>query len=245
MAERYNRSPIKASSYAVWTDRNGFNRNGHVKQVRDLNTDSQKENQNVLESTIANSEIYQNAESRSDSVIAGLQGRVESSSEDEEVRRNVWSDVDDELYIANLIKERTSNEVKREKRDTSDYLSDSDISEKVVTSVKLDYAMWEIEPTDLTECDCLGPPPEFLIPPPPRPPFLQAEYYCGDDPIPDLETCDTEPVSVSFLLHVIVNVYCSLSPLYLNREIERKIIGINSIFKGFLRSTVALSWLRQ
>ncbi|VVC88557.1 unnamed protein product, partial [Leptidea sinapis] len=109
---------------------------------------------------------------------------------DDEVRRNVWSDVDDELYIAEVIKQRTPDVVKRVKRNS---LSVSEYSE-VVNSVKLDkFDMWDLEPTDLTECDCLGPPPEFLLPPPPRPPFLQSEYYCGDDPIPDLETCDMEP----------------------------------------------------
>lgn len=196
MAERFNRSPIKASSYAAWTYQNVFNRNDKYKQVRDLNADSEEENQDVLGTTVAEDKNSDSTNRISASVIAPLYDSIEDTLEDEEVRKNVWSDVDDELYIANLIKERTSNEVKRDKRDTSAYLSDSDISEKVVSSVKLDYAMWEIEPTDLTECECLGPPPEFLLPPPPRPPFLQAEYYCGDDPIPDLETCDTEPVSV-------------------------------------------------
>lgn len=119
---------------------------------------------------------------KDDDVIAD-----ESDLEDEEVKRNVWSDVDDELYIANVIKERTNERFKRD--------LDFSVNSEVVSSVKLDYEMWEIEPTDLTECDCLGPPPEFLLPPPPRPPFLQSEYYCADDPIPDLETCDTEPVS--------------------------------------------------
>lgn len=195
MAERYNRSPIKASSYAVWTYKNVFNRNEKYKQTRELNADSGNENHDVLGSTDEGNKNSDYTDRVSDSVIAPQHDSLEDTLEDEEVRRNVWSDVDDELYIANLIKERTSNEVKRDKRDTSGYLSDSDISEKVVSSVKLDYAMWEIEPTDLMECDCLGPPPEFLLPPPPRPPFLQAEYYCGDDPIPDLETCDTEPVS--------------------------------------------------
>lgn len=118
--------------------------------------------------------------------------------EDEEIRKNVWSDVDDELYIANVIKLRTSNEHKQHKRDTSANIGDSDYKAKVVSSVKLDKyrEMWDLESADLTECDCLGPPPEFLLPPPPRPPLLQAEYYCGEDPIPDLETCDTEPVSI-------------------------------------------------
>lgn len=121
---------------------------------------------------------------------------------DEEIRKDVWSDVDDELYIAQLIASRSSNEDYREKRDTSAYVSDSYKTHKVVSSDKLDKYedMWDLEPTDLTDCDCMGPPPQFLLPPPPRPPFLQAEYYCGDDPIPDLETCNSEPVSKLKLL---------------------------------------------
>lgn len=218
MAERYNRSPIKASSYAVWTYKNGFNRNDKYKQARDLNADSEREKQNVLGSTVAENKNSEYADRLSDRVIAEVTDSLEDTLEDEEVRKNVWSDVDDELYIANLIKERTSNEVKREKRDTSGYLSDSDISEKVVSSVKLDYAMWEIEPTDLTECDCLGPPPEFLLPPPPRPPFLQAEYYCGDDPIPDLETCDTEPVSFLTVSYYKIFLFQILKDLLVGRQ---------------------------
>ncbi|GBP85634.1 hypothetical protein EVAR_62621_1 [Eumeta japonica] len=115
---------------------------------------------------------------------------------DDEIKGNVWSDVDDDLYIAKVLELRTSESDGgvREKRDTSVYLNDKE-SDKVVNSVK-DREMWELEPAELSECECLGPPPEFLLPPPPRPPFLHVEYNCGDGgPIPDLETCDTEPVS--------------------------------------------------
>ncbi|GLV39715.1 pxb [Carabus blaptoides fortunei] len=53
-------------------------------------------------------------------------------------------------------------------------------------------AMWAME-TGAGDCDCPGPPPEFLLPPPPRPPFLQ-DMYCSEDPLPDLETCDALPL---------------------------------------------------
>ncbi|KAL4702754.1 hypothetical protein ACJJTC_002294, partial [Scirpophaga incertulas] len=188
MADRYNKSPTKASPYAFWTYRNVWLQNAthedlqRHKKIEDLSANSVRTNKNVVQDS--------DSETAAASVIAANEPHA-LYSEDEEIRKNVWSDVDDELYIANLIKSRTSDEVKRDVRDTS---VNSDISERVVSSVKLEYnEMWDIEPTDLTECDCLGPPPEFLLPPPPRPPFLQAEYYCGDDPIPDLETCDTEP----------------------------------------------------
>lgn len=210
MAERYNESPTKAS-YAFWTFQNvwlkDFSYNQRKQENHEVNSDKpQIKEQHVQKyadetnKKASNSEYTQSDENRiitsEVNSIDPIRDRSTEDDEDERVRENVWSDVDDELYIANLIKLRTSNEVKREKRDTSVY-GGSDISEEVVNSVKLDkYAMWEIEPTDLTECDCLGPPPEFLLPPPPRPPFLQSEYYCGDDPIPDLETCDTEPVSI-------------------------------------------------
>jgi hypothetical protein len=184
MAERY-RSPTKASQYAFWAHQNVQLDGSEKRELQgDIEEDLNSENND------ASNSYNKPAETEAYSLIAAEE---DESEEDEEVRKNVWSDTDDELYIANLIKSRTSNEVKRDIRDTSVY---SDISEKVVSSDKLDNnEMWDIEPTDLTECDCLGPPPEFLLPPPPRPPFLQAEYYCGDDPIPDLETCDTEPVS--------------------------------------------------
>lgn len=184
MAERNDESPSKAS-YAFWTLHNVWRNLSHK--------------YNGLNGELTKAYKVQNAKAKANSIevpnriIQGNERLIAPETEieenEEEIRKNVWIDVDDELYIANLLKERTTNEVKREKRDISDSVSE------VVSSVKLDNEMWELEPTDLTECDCLGPPPEFLLPPPPRPPFLQTEYYCGDEPIPDLETCDTEPVS--------------------------------------------------
>lgn len=184
MAERNDESPSKAS-YAFWTLQNVWSNLSYK--------------YNGLNGVLTNDIKVQNAKAKASSievsnrVIQGNERLIaperEIEENEEEIRKNVWIDVDDELYIANLLKERTTNEVKREKRDISDSVSE------VVSSVKLDNEMWELEPTDLTECDCLGPPPEFLLPPPPRPPFLQTDYYCGDEPIPDLETCDTEPVS--------------------------------------------------
>ncbi|XP_013171180.1 PREDICTED: uncharacterized protein LOC106120387 [Papilio xuthus] len=208
MDERNNRSPREASSRAIWTVKNVWNESfSSIKRdlLESKLTDTIKYFFNTKVQNVPNANKEVNTEilhtETSDININRLianevtRNKEEDAlnDEDEEVRKNVWSDVDDELYIANLIKLRTSNEDKRVKRDISAHISVSDIGAKVVNSVKLDYEMWELEPTDLTECDCLGPPPEFLLPPPPRPPFLQAEYYCGDDPIPDLETCDTEP----------------------------------------------------
>lgn len=213
MAERFKRSPKKAFKHAFGTTlRNAsfirnFNKNtSFEKQVfkldkNDVSVENGKQNaQRKSDKFKKTNDILVVKETNSKAAIIANEdnGRRDAiDEEDEEIRRNVWSDIDDELYIASLIQLRRANNVHNiEKRDTSAYVSDSDISEKVVSSVKLEYGdMWEIEPTDLTECDCLGPPPEFLLPPPPRPPFLQADYYCGDDPIPDLETCDSEPVS--------------------------------------------------
>ncbi|CAH0728588.1 unnamed protein product, partial [Brenthis ino] len=189
MDARNNDSPTKASSYAFWTIQDAWRRN--ISGYPNLSVKSE----NIVKENVVRNENIQksdNNEANYKSVIASEVNTISDEGDSDEVRKNVWSDVDDELYIANLIKLRTSNEVSHVKRDTS-FSSVSDFSE-VVNSVKLDrYEMWELEPTDLTDCDCLGPPPEFLLPPPPRPPFLQADYYCGDDPIPDLETCDTEP----------------------------------------------------
>lgn len=48
------------------------------------------------------------------------------------------------------------------------------------------------------DCDCTGaPPPVFMLPPPPRPPFLQNDFYCNEDPLPDIEICDALPVSLN------------------------------------------------
>ncbi|XP_061721708.1 uncharacterized protein LOC133528361 [Cydia pomonella] len=188
MAERYNDSPINASPYAFWTSRHVWIKSsGRKKRETHNEVNKRTDKKNDDNDWSKEQRIKSNGR-----VIATEEVKNNAiNNEDEEIRKNVWSDVDDELYIAKLIELRTSHEVKREIRDTSAYISD-DISE-VVNSDKLEYAMWDLEPTDLTECDCMGPPPEFLLPPPPRPPFLHADYYCGDDPIPDLETCDTEP----------------------------------------------------
>lgn len=210
MDEKDNDSPREASSRAIWTFKNVWNES-FTSIKRDLLesklTDTIKYLFNTRDENVPNvnkkvNNGIPNEENYRSNVIANEVTDKEDlrNDEDEEIRKDVWSDVDDELYIANLIKLRTSDEDKRVKRDTSAHISVSDIRDKVVNSVKLDYEMWELETSDLTECDCLGPPPEFLLPPPPRPPFLQAEYYCGEDPIPDLETCDTEPVSINSLL---------------------------------------------
>ncbi|XP_041969677.1 uncharacterized protein LOC121726394 [Aricia agestis] len=181
MAKEYFSSPRKAWN-AFWTTRNVPDE--RTESLQNLNTKvNQKENDKIISET---TEVAA-SDSKGNDVIAPAISR--SDSDYESVKKDVWSDVDDELYITSIIKLRTTDEVNRSKRDTSS----SSVSEKVVNSFKLDNEMWDLEPTDLTECDCLGPPPEFLLPPPPRPPFLHADYYCGDDPIPDLETCDNEP----------------------------------------------------
>ncbi|XP_050307935.1 uncharacterized protein LOC126744536 [Anthonomus grandis grandis] len=54
--------------------------------------------------------------------------------------------------------------------------------------------MWDAAGDD---CDCLGPPPEFLLPPPPRPPSLQPlsdpDLFCNEDPL-NMEACDALPL---------------------------------------------------
>lgn len=191
--------PREASAYAFRTLQNAwYNKASKYLPKFDLKFTPVNENGDNDKKTEDSEVISEGASYNEDRVIADEGVSNSDYRDDEEIRKNVWSDVDDELYIANLIKLRTSDEVNRVKRDTSDS-SVSEFREEVVNSDKLDkYEMWDLEPTDLTECDCLGPPPEFLLPPPPRPPFLQADYYCGDDPIPDLETCDTEPVSKAY-----------------------------------------------
>ncbi|XP_072391824.1 uncharacterized protein pxb [Diabrotica undecimpunctata] len=54
--------------------------------------------------------------------------------------------------------------------------------------------MWSMDAAGV-DCDCPGPPPEFLLPPPPRPPILQPAdpTYCSEDPLP-IETCDALPL---------------------------------------------------
>lgn len=210
MAEKNTDSPSTASSHAIWTVKNVWNGvfdyfgkgllDTKLTQTivhSDSNQDVSKENSGNTETPITVSSEDRNRVIASELDSINEVYNVADNYEHEEVKKSVWSDVDDELYIADLIKLRTSNADERVKRDTSARISVSDIGGKVVNSVKLDKdEMWELDTTELTECECLGPPPEFLLPPPPRPPFLQAEYYCGDDPISDIETCDTEPVSI-------------------------------------------------
>lgn len=70
--------------------------------------------------------------------------------------------------------------------------------------------MWEMLEPELecgNECWGPGPPPEFLIPPPPRPPFLQElTSKCTEDPLPDIEMCEAIPVSTSILLHPFLQI---------------------------------------
>lgn len=63
--------------------------------------------------------------------------------------------------------------------------------------------MEELETLESTECpECPGPPPEFRLPPPPRPPFLTEGTFCSESPLAELEDCVAIPVSLSssFLL---------------------------------------------
>ena len=57
--------------------------------------------------------------------------------------------------------------------------------------------MWEVMDYDLEcgdECSGPGPPPEFLIPPPPRPPFLQELMDCSEEQFPEADMCAAIPV---------------------------------------------------
>ncbi|KAF7271617.1 hypothetical protein GWI33_015527, partial [Rhynchophorus ferrugineus] len=56
-----------------------------------------------------------------------------------------------------------------------------------------DSSMWDVLDA-AADCDCPGPPPEFLLPPPPRPPSLQPAdpMLCTDDAL-TIETCDALP----------------------------------------------------
>ncbi|XP_059622111.1 uncharacterized protein LOC132265437 [Phlebotomus argentipes] len=57
--------------------------------------------------------------------------------------------------------------------------------------------MWEMLDSDLecgSECGGPGPPPEFVIPPPPRPPFLHDVASCTEDPLPNIEMCEAIPI---------------------------------------------------
>lgn len=64
-------------------------------------------------------------------------------------------------------------------------------------------AVWDMDSAD-HECDCPGPPPQFHLPPPPRPPYL-IDSDCSDNPISDLETCKAVPVSINIILNHVSN----------------------------------------
>ncbi|KAL2748075.1 inactive histone-lysine N-methyltransferase 2E isoform X1 [Vespula maculifrons] len=54
--------------------------------------------------------------------------------------------------------------------------------------------MEELETLESTECpECPGPPPEFRLPPPPRPPFLTEGTFCSEAPLAELEDCVAIP----------------------------------------------------
>ncbi|KAF7414638.1 hypothetical protein HZH68_003127 [Vespula germanica] len=56
--------------------------------------------------------------------------------------------------------------------------------------------MEELETLESTECpECPGPPPEFRLPPPPRPPFLTEGTFCSEAPLAELEDCVAIPVT--------------------------------------------------
>ncbi|XP_047371443.1 uncharacterized protein LOC124957931 isoform X1 [Vespa velutina] len=55
--------------------------------------------------------------------------------------------------------------------------------------------MEELETLESTECpECPGPPPEFRLPPPPRPPFLTEGTFCSEAPLAELEDCVAIPM---------------------------------------------------
>lgn len=61
--------------------------------------------------------------------------------------------------------------------------------------------MWEMLDSAYDECgnECWGPgpPPVFLIPPPPRPTFLQESTKCIQELPTDAEMCEAMPVSLN------------------------------------------------
>lgn len=67
--------------------------------------------------------------------------------------------------------------------------------------------MWEMFDDDVQcdECSGPGPPPKFLIPPPPRPPFMQELTKCGaeDALLMDYDMCEAIPVSRKFLFFIV------------------------------------------
>ncbi|EGI66793.1 hypothetical protein G5I_04598 [Acromyrmex echinatior] len=60
----------------------------------------------------------------------------------------------------------------------------------------LRWRMEELETLESTECpECPGPPPEFRLPPPPRPPFLTEGTFCSESPLAELEDCVAIPMA--------------------------------------------------
>jgi len=67
--------------------------------------------------------------------------------------------------------------------------------------------MEELETLESTECpECPGPPPEFRLPPPPRPPFLTEGTFCSESPLAELEDCVAIPVSRIFFLLLLLRL---------------------------------------
>ncbi len=67
--------------------------------------------------------------------------------------------------------------------------------------------MWEMLDTAYEECgnECgPGPPPVFLVPPPPRPTFLQESTKCIQELPADADMCDVMPVSLFFIFFLIL-----------------------------------------
>ncbi|XP_031774131.1 uncharacterized protein LOC100864728 isoform X1 [Apis florea] len=59
----------------------------------------------------------------------------------------------------------------------------------------LRWRMEELETLESTECpECPGPPPEFRLPPPPRPPFLTDGTFCSEEPLTEIEDCVAIPM---------------------------------------------------
>ena len=70
--------------------------------------------------------------------------------------------------------------------------------------------MWEVMDYDLEcgdECSGPGPPPEFLIPPPPRPPFLQELMDCSEEQFPEADMCAAIPVRLIIVNFSIIFFY--------------------------------------
>ncbi|KAH0949468.1 hypothetical protein HN011_003731 [Eciton burchellii] len=77
--------------------------------------------------------------------------------------------------------------------------------------------MEELETLESTECpECPGPPPEFRLPPPPRPPFLTEGTFCSESPLAELEDCVAIPV-----FHL---AFCRRNPL-VKRAFVLKTLG--------------------